>query len=64
MPLPLRISPDLTVRLGCGRDAVRLTPTQAMRAAEILIRRGTRVMMIEAALLPTPAVRRPKGRVN
>jgi hypothetical protein len=64
MQIPLRISPDLTVRLGDGRSAVRLTPAQAMRAAELLIRRGTRMMMIEEAVKPPRPARRVSRSVN
>ena len=46
--LSLRVDPDLTLRFG---DTVvgRLSPAAAMRAAEQLIRVGTRRMMIEEA---------------
>jgi hypothetical protein len=45
--LPIHIAPNLTVRVGAA--VVTLSPAQAMRAAEQLIRRGTRRMMIEEA---------------
>jgi hypothetical protein len=54
MQFPLRISPDLTVRLSGTQGQVRLTPRQAMRAAELLIRKGTRAMMLEEALAEPP----------
>jgi hypothetical protein len=60
--LPLQIGSDLAVRIGA--EVVTLTPSQGLRAAEQLIRKSTRLMMIEEALpvsrrrLPT-TLRRP-----
>lgn len=57
--LPILIEKDLSVRIGAA--AVRLTPSQAMQAAEQLIRKGTRAMMVEEALTEPPkrgAIRR------
>jgi hypothetical protein len=60
MPLPIRITPDLTVALGGA--AVTISPAQGMRLAEQLIRRSTRKMMVEEALAAPamPRRRRPE----
>jgi len=60
MNLPLRIDADLTVRLGA--EVARLTPGQALRTAEQLIRKGTRRMMVEEALVPAASRRPQAGR--
>lgn len=46
--LPLQIDGDLNVRV--GRSIVRLTPSEGLQAAEQLIRKSTRRMMVEEAL--------------
>jgi hypothetical protein len=46
--LPLRIDGDLNVRVGGA--CVRLTPSEGLEAAEQLIRKSTRRMMVEEAL--------------
>jgi hypothetical protein len=45
--LPLKIDGDLTIRI--GGSAVQLTPSQGLQAAERLIRKSTRRMMLEEA---------------
>jgi hypothetical protein len=55
--LPLHIDSDLTVRV--GGSTVRLTPSEGLQAAEQLIRKSTRRMMLDEALdaiEPCPAV--------
>jgi hypothetical protein len=59
MSLPLKISADLTLSLAAER--VKLTPAQALRAAETLIRQGTRAMMLEEALAPPAPPRRRRA---
>jgi hypothetical protein len=44
----LKIDGDLTVRIGVS--TVRLTPAEGLQAAEQLIRKSTRRMMLEEAL--------------
>jgi hypothetical protein len=46
--LPLQIDGDLTVRV--GGSTVRLTPSEGLQAAEQLIRKSTRRMMLDEAL--------------
>jgi hypothetical protein len=46
--LPLHIDGDLNVRV--GGSIVRLTPSEGLEAAEQLIRKSTRRMMLEEAL--------------
>jgi hypothetical protein len=46
--LPLQIDGDLNIRLGSA--TVRLTPAEGLEAAEQLIRKSTRRMMLEEAL--------------
>lgn len=48
----LRIGADLTLRL--GDEVVQLTPAEGLRAAEQLIRKSTRRMMIEEAFGDDP----------
>jgi hypothetical protein len=55
--LPFKIDGDLTIRI--GGSAVQLTPSQGLQAAERLIRKSTRRMMLEEAfdtLPPEPRV--------
>ena len=57
--LPFRISQNLTVRV--GDSAAQLTPGEALRAAERLVRRAmTQMMKEEAGLAPAPTPRRPR----
>jgi hypothetical protein len=60
--LPILIDKDLSVRIGAA--AVRLTPSQAMQAAEQLIRKGTRAMMVEEALAEPPRSTSRRRRAN
>ena len=46
--LPLQIDGDLNVSVGAS--SVRLTPAEGLQAAEQLIRKSTRRMMMEEAL--------------
>lgn len=46
--LPLQIDGDLNVRVGAA--TVQLTPAEGLQAAEQLIRKSTRRMMLEEAL--------------
>jgi hypothetical protein len=46
--LPLQIDGDLNIRVGGA--TVRLTPSEGLEAAEQLIRKSTRRMMLEEAL--------------
>ena len=59
--LPIRIGPNLAVRLGA--ETAILTPSQGLRLAEQLIRKSTRRMMIEEAVYAEPPRRsRPVTR--
>jgi hypothetical protein len=55
--LPFKIGADLTIQLGA--EALRLTPSQGLRAAERLVRRSLIQMMREEAGLSRP-LRRPR----
>ena len=55
--LPFRISQNLTVRV--GNSAAQLTPGEALRAAERLVRRAMTQMMREEPGLSRP-LRRPR----
>lgn len=61
--LLLQVDGDLTVRV--GSSTVRLSPSQALDAAEQLVRKGMRQMMLEeAALSDAPPRPRRSARRN
>jgi len=58
--LPIRIGSDLAIRLGA--ETAVLTPAQGFRLAEQLIRKSTRVMMLQEAVQREPRRPRPAAR--